>query len=280
MNKDEAKQEVVDEKNNENQVKSDPELEKYIEIGKQCKADLDEYYSTISTFKVSTNSDTEYKFQNETFKINTLVSYSSQTKQKSDPMIWYTETICPGDPRFVYETWAFSKYRLKWDSFISSSQKIMLDAKNENVFIINTDTKPAAGGLISAREFVDLLNIFQTNDDDGKVKSVQVASKSITRNDFPERKGFVRGDVVLSGVLFERLTQDEIKNKYKLPKLMINDEKNNEKCEVEWSRIKYIVQSNIKGWIPSSVINTAMSSTNSGMMRDLRAYIMTERLAL
>merc|ERR1712157_568248 len=115
--------------------------------------------------------------------------------------------------------------------------------------------------MISARDFVDLLRIYKHKSD-----SIQIASTSIERNDMPKNKGFVRGTVVLSGVLFEKMGAVDIQ-KHKLPKLMCKsaDDENESVCD--WTRIRYIVQTDIKGWIPSSVINTAMSSTNVGMLQ-------------
>ena len=271
-NNDEEKKE---ENENELESKPNPELEKYIKIGEQCKADLDELYTKISTFKLSSNNAMEFDCQGNKFKINTLVSYSNNLqKNKSDPTIWYTQTVFPGSPQCVYQTWTFSENRLKWDSFISSSKRILIDDKNENVFIINSETKAAAGGMISPRDFVDLLNIYKLDDEDKNYEALQIASKSIKYEPIAEKKGFVRGECVLSGVLFEKLRDDEIEE-LGLPEL-----KDGDGNVVVWTRVRYLLQSNIKGWIPSSVINTAMSSTNIGMMKDLRNYLINTTFKL
>eukprot|EP00483_Globobulimina_turgida_P003865 UN03873 len=163
-------------------------------------------------------------------------------------MIWYTETICPGNPRLVLESWIYPQYRLKWDSFIASSNKIMMDEhRYPNTFILHTEAKPAAGGIISPRDFVDLLNIYEVKDDNDKCMTVQIASKSIKRNDIPEKKGFVRGVVVLSGVLFDRLGENDLAE-YKLPKLVVQEAVNvaanvgdeEKESEVGWTRLRYI----------------------------------------
>merc|ERR1712003_494926 len=103
--------------------------------------------------------------------------------------------------------------------------------------------------MISARDFVGLCRIYE--DLDGK--SVQIASTSIERKDMPKKKGFVRGNIILSGVLFEQMEQSEVV-KCKLPKLMMLDDEKESECK--WTRIRYIVQTDLKGWIPSSVINS------------------------
>eukprot|EP01084_Bolivina_argentea_P018742 34871_1 len=288
MNKEEVKHLDNDSKENEPKPITDNEqesktneiIEKYLQIGNTAKQELDELYSKNNTFTLSTNNETTFKLQGKEFKLPTIVKYSSNTKHRSDPMIWYTETICPGDPRMLYETWAYPRYRLQWDSFVSSSNQIIIDNKYPNLFILNTATKPAAGGIISARDFVDLLNIFEVKDNN-QIKTVQIASKSIKHDEIPEKKGFVRGIVVLSGVLFDRLDDNDME-KYKLPKLIAkdNDDEKESTSEIEWTKLRYIVQSNIKGWIPQSVINTAMSSTNVGMMRDIRNFVINQRLKL
>ena len=254
----------------------DKDIEKYLNIGKQCKSELDALYSSINSFQLSLTDQQALNIQDQKFSICTSVSYSNQTKHKSDPLIWYTETLCPGNYRVIYESWVEPQHRLKWDSFISKSNKIMIDASNPNLFVLNTATKPAAGGIISARDFVNLLRIYELKGEeekDGEYQAMQIASRGIEMKGMPEKKGFVRGVVNLSGVIFEKVGQRDIKDKYKLPTLrMIH----NKQCE--WTRIRYIVQSDIKGWLPTSIVDKAMASTNNGMMRDLRKYVIEHRL--
>ena len=189
-------------------------------------------------------------------------------------MIWLTETVCPGKPRMVYEAWSDPYHRLKWDIFLSDTKKIVLDASFPNLCIMKSASKPAAGGIISARDFVDLLRIYEVADDmNADCKSIQIVGTSIERDDMPQNKGFVRGTVVLCGLLFEKIEESEL-DKYKLPRLMVLN------GECAWTRIRYINQADIKGWIPASVINSAMTSTQVGLMKDLRDYVIKKRLGL
>ena len=88
---------------------------------------------------------------------------------------------------------------------------------------------------------------------------------------------------MICGMLFEGMNDTEMKE-MKLPELMVPVDKasgnqnmgKTKKCE--WTRIRYVLQTDIKGWIPSSVINAAMSHTNKGIMRDLRSYVMQQQL--
>ena len=287
---DEVIQESKDQDNADDQKQEpvmSPQLKQYHLEGIEIKTELDRLLTTTDKFNVASDTYPEFKIQNKSFRIRQLVSYSSDTKKKKDPMIWYTETVSPGSPWMVYESWTDSTFRMQWDSHLSSSRKIQIDDAFPNIYILHSSAKAAGGGLISPRDFVDLLSIHEFENNATGYKSVQIASKSIERDDVPKQKGFVRGTVVISGVLFERLSDNEMKD-MKLPKLTVSakgdengDEDEKEKTkECEWTRIRYILQTDIKRWIPASVINAAMSHTNNGMMRDLRNFVARKRLGL
>ena len=287
---DEVIQESKDQENADDQKdepEMSPQLKQYQMEGIEIKKELDRLLTTSDQFIVASDTYPEFKIQNKSFRIRQLVSYSSDTKKTTDPMIWYTETVSPGSPWMVYETWTDSTFRMQWDSQLSTARKIQIDDAFPNIYILHSSVKAAGGGLISPRDFVNLLSIHEFENNATGYKAVQIASKSIERDDVPEQNGFVRGTVYISGALFERLSEDEMKE-MKLPKLTVaakedenadEDEKENTK-ECEWTRIRYIVQTDIKGWIPVSVINASMSYMNNGMMRDLRNFIIQKRLGL
>lgn len=239
-------------------------LQKYLEIVSRCRNELDALYKTTNDFKLSQKTDAILRIHDKEFKISTSVSYSSITKNKSDPRIWYLETLCPGNPTAICETIRDCKNRLKWDLNVSCSKKIPIDhdANDTNLQIAYTATKPAAGGIISPRDFVDLSDIYPINDAKTGYEATQLVGVSVECDEVPEKKGFVRGNTLISGFLMEKLSTKELKERYNI-------------CEsqCEWSRMKYIVQSDIKGWIPKSVLNAAFASSICEYVNNLRNYV-------
>ena len=263
------------------------ELEQYHLESAEVLKEFDHLLTTTDQFQVSSDTYFDFKIQDKSFRIRQSLSSSTDTKQKKDPMIWFVDTICPGSPQMVHESLMEPEFRMQWDSQFSSFRKITIDDAFPNIHILHSSAKAVAGGLVSPRDLVDLASVHTFTNKETGFKSIQTVLKSVERKDIPKQRGFVRANVVISGLLFERLSDDEME-KMELPKLMVSDNQHhdadnenmvNDK-ECEWTRIRYITQTDIKGWIPSKVINAAMSHTISGVIRYLRDFVMYERLAL
>ena len=275
----------TDDKIHEQRMSS--QLEQYHLLGIETKKELDRIYDSIDQFKMDLDTHFEFKIQNKPFKIRQVVSYSSNTKQKKDPVIWHIETVSPGSPRMVYESLSTPKYREEWDTYFASSRKIQIEDGFPNIYIFQSCSRIGAGGLISPRDFVEMVSIHEFTNEATGYQSVQSASKSVEREDIPKQKGFVRGNVVIGGMLFERLSDKEM-DEMELPKLMvpvnedmtfdIKEKENTKECE--WTRIRYILQTDIKGWIPATIVNAAMSRAMNGVISDLREFVIRKRLGL
>merc|ERR1712098_170425 len=172
-------------------------------------------------------------------------------------------------------------FRLQWDSNISTCQRFDVGSASPNTFIQRTSVDSADGGYVSARDVIELISINEFKNETTGRQSVQVSSKSIEREDIPDEKGVQRDSTMICGALFEQLSDEEME-KMELPKLMVPVKENGMKKTKEcgWTRIRYILQTEITGTLPSTEVSIAMSSTCNGMMRDLRNYIIQKRLKL
>ena len=277
----------ADSANDEQEGKMSLELEQYHLESAEVLNEFDHLLTTTDQFQVSSDTYFDFKIQDKSFRIRQLLSSSTDTEQKKDPRIWFVDTICPGCPQMVHESLMEPEFRMQWDSQFSSFRKITIDDAFPNIHILHSSAKAAAGGLVAPRDLVDLASVHKFTKNETGYKSIQTVLKSVQREDIPKQKGFVRANVVISGLLFERLSDDEME-KMELPKLMVSDNEHHDANNVntvndkecEWTRIRYITETDIKGWIPSKVINAAMSHTISGVIRDLRDFVMYERLAL
>ena len=171
----------------------------------------------------------------------------------------------------------------EWQTTVTKCQKIYIDDAFPNICILQSRSKALAGGLISPREFVDLLTIHEFENKATGYQTIQTASRSIKTEDIPEQKGYVRGNTVIRGCRFERLSDEEMKQ-MELPKLMVavkgseSEEKQQKECE--WTRVRYIFQTDPKGRIPKSLINATMSHIIQRTMRDVRNFVIRKKLGL
>jgi len=251
-----------------------------VEITKE----FDHLLTTTDQFKVSLDKDFEFKLQDKSFKIHQTVSRSSNSKKKNAPKIWYVETVCPGSPHLVHESFS-ANFRKKWDANFSSAPRIEIDNAFPNIYIQHTSAK--GGGLISPRDFLDLVSERKIENKETGYQSIQTTSKSISHLEVPKQKGFVRANVVIGGLRFETLSNKEIEE-MELPKLMVavneesnvdEDSKENTK-ECQWTRIQYLLQWDLGGWLPKKLINSVMADSNSALINELRNFVIEKRLGL
>ena len=118
------KTQVDDEKQ---ELEMSPQCKQYYLEVVEIKKEMDRLLTTTDSFKMSLQTYFDFEIQDKSFKIRQMVSHSSDTKQKKNPMIWYTETICPGSPKMVHESLMDPTYRMQWETHLSSFQIIQID---------------------------------------------------------------------------------------------------------------------------------------------------------
>ena len=268
-----------------------PKLKRYYLEGAEAKHRLNRLLATTDTFKTSLETYSKYQIQGESFKIRQSVSVSKDTKNNKNPLIRYVETVCPGSPSMICESWIDSKLRMEWDSQLSSLRKIEIDDAFPNIFVQHICSKPATGCMVSPRDFVELISMNYYDLKATGYQSVRIVSKSIVREDIPKQKGFVRGNTLIGGFVFEGLSDEEMEE-MELPKLKVpvsgTDDCDDESSEThtdgrsdcEWTRIRYILQMDFNGWLPSSLNNERITSAVSTSIRDLRDFVMFNMLDL
>eukprot|EP01084_Bolivina_argentea_P090873 163657_1 len=192
---------------------------------------------------------------NQTFSIETRVTYSKPFK--NEPTVWYLETLMPGSPSTFLQYWCGSEYRLKWDTQISSHKRIILhEDKDSSLSVLNTQTRPAVGGLISPRQFTDCIHAMAI--DNG---GLELASQSVEDEEFPPKKGFVNAWNYLYGQRITKVPEKEVNAKYGIPTLKVNEER------LEWCKCQYMMQTDIKGWLPTNIVELGISG---GILQHLK----------
>lgn len=130
----------------------------------------------------------------------------------------------------------------KWNPTILESRTlIVVDDNTEVMYNISAES---AGGLISARDFTTIRRWLKINDNMHVAVSVscQVA-------DMPPSKKYVRGDNGPGGWIFEPVENEP------------------DKCLFTW-----IVNTNLKGWLPQTAIDQAMSYVLSSYFKLLLGH--------
>ncbi|XP_072037640.1 stAR-related lipid transfer protein 5-like [Amphiura filiformis] len=141
----------------------------------------------------------------------------------------------------VAKTWAPKPkgFRQDWDTSITSLECIK--DINEEVMIVRTVTPSAAMGLISAREFIDLMML--RFEDDGE--TAITAGVSVEYPGYPVTDALVRGKNFPCGAMFRKIDAGR-------------------------SRMTYIGHTSIEGSVPVSLIEAALPSSMHTMLNGLR----------
>ncbi|XP_011308229.1 stAR-related lipid transfer protein 3 [Fopius arisanus] len=140
----------------------------------------------------------------------------------------------------------------EWVEDLPSWNKEVTDAKklqiiDEDTDIVYQSTKSFGGGLVGARDFITLRHRGQCGD-------YFISSGVSANSDVPHRKNYIRGENGIVCWATQRLvTQSDRK-------------KNN--CKFIW-----ILNTNLKGWLPQRVIDNALNSTMINFMSSLRAHV-------
>ncbi|XP_022100820.1 stAR-related lipid transfer protein 5-like isoform X2 [Acanthaster planci] len=130
--------------------------------------------------------------------------------------------------------------RGKWDKNVKESE--VIEHINKDLIVARSATHSAAMGLISSRDFLDLIYVkrYPTNN------MVCTHSKSIKRKDCPPRDGFVRGTNYHGGTFC----------------VPVDGESNR-------TRVVNMVQSDLGGMLPQTLVDSALPSNLVDFFVDL-----------
>ncbi|OWA55141.1 putative StAR-related lipid transfer protein 5 [Hypsibius exemplaris] len=135
--------------------------------------------------------------------------------------------------------------RREWDTAVSST--VVIDKPATDTDVLISRTAPVCMGLISAREFVDLVKVVR------EPTRIFTASCSIDHPAAPETKGFVRGFNYPNSLFC-----------YKV-----------EGVPHETRFVQY-VQSDLRGMLPSSLVESAIPSSMAEAYPNLKAALAKE----
>ncbi|XP_078049074.1 steroidogenic acute regulatory protein-like [Augochlora pura] len=129
-----------------------------------------------------------------------------------------------------------------WNKLLKECTKI----KNidENTDIVYQITHPQAAGIIGVRDFVILRHRLQYEN------CHIICGKSVCDDSLPIRKGVIRAENNLICCAAENLPNDK------------------NRCQFTW-----IIDTNLKGWIPQKVVDTSMTNALKIFMKDVRQYV-------
>ncbi|XP_071846109.1 stAR-related lipid transfer protein 5-like isoform X1 [Apostichopus japonicus] len=139
--------------------------------------------------------------------------------------------------------------RGKWDKTVKESE--VIEKIDEDLIVGRSATHSVAMGLISSRDFVDLITVRRYPEE----SIICTNSKSIQRKDCPSKDGFVRG-VNYHGGTFCTPVEGEP-----------------DKCYVV-----NIVQTDLSGMLPKTVVESALPTNLIDFFRDLDAALKDNNL--
>lgn len=167
--------------------------------------------------------------------------------------------VLPHAPAVLARFVADNETRMKWDSNIARLETHALDPAGAasplpagaKFYLLRCQTH--AVGPISARDFVDAVATYALPD--GRI--VNGGASVVDAARCPERKGTVRGwNTPGGGWVFEPV---------RVPAAA--DGIGGERVH---TRVIYVIHSDLRGWMPSGVVNSALTSTYVAFFTDLR----------
>ncbi|XP_014607302.1 PREDICTED: stAR-related lipid transfer protein 3 isoform X1 [Polistes canadensis] len=180
----------------------------------------------------------EWKIET-TMSCGDIISYM-QTKRPEGKIMKITGIV--DAPASMLVNWLFDGVEASptWNKLVTESRK--LQHIDENTDIIYQATGSQGGGLIGARDFIILRHR-------NKFGNYYISSgMSVTLKSFPSRKNVVRGENGVSCWAAEKLADGD-----------------SSKCRFTW-----ILNTNLKGWIPQKVVDKSLSIALVEFMSYLR----------
>merc|ERR1711916_57450 len=133
--------------------------------------------------------------------------------------------------------------RMLWDQGVELQEVIQTEMETEErgIYLVRTKMKPHAGGIISAREYIDVVSYSKY--DDSYLNYGATAVEIGKPIKCP--KGFVRGTNGPGGYLASKISENKTK-------------------------LQLVANTNINGWVPTSVINASLATALIDMMVNLK----------
>ncbi|XP_046819300.1 steroidogenic acute regulatory protein-like isoform X1 [Vespa crabro] len=212
--------------------------------GEQRKHYIEEYKMTAETLLKNCYEllmSKEWKLETTTSK-GDVVSYM-QTNRPEGKIMKITGIV--DAPANMLINWLFDGVEAAptWNKLVTESMK--LQQIDENTDIVYQATGPQGGGLIGARDFIILRyrNMYG---------NYYISSgMSVTLKSFPNRKNVTRGENGVSCWAAEELADGD-----------------SSKCRFTW-----ILNTNLKGWLPQKVVDRSLSTALVDFMSYLRKYL-------
>lgn len=126
-------------------------------------------------------------------------------------------------------------------TLLESKTLLVVDEKTDISYNIAAE---AAGGLVSARDFINLRHWGERN------QTFFIAVNKATFPDMPPQKKYVRGESGPCGLVFNRVTGQP------------------NRCKLQW-----FLNTNLKGWIPQAVIDQGLTGVLMDYCKYLRQHI-------
>lgn len=195
--------------------------------GGPAAMDFNEYADQVANKALAIYEDEGWKVAHSAKEIKVMYKKSSEF----DGHIYRAECTIDAPPEKIihYILPSPKGLRGKWDKNVKESE--VIEDVNENLIIARSATHSAAMGLISSRDFVDLITVRRYPDRG----IVATSSRSVERKDRPPIDGFVRGTNYHGGTFCSPVEGDSGK-----------------------TRVINIVQTDLCGMLPQSLVESAL----------------------
>lgn len=195
----------------------------------------------------------------ETLQMSNWVTISSsngviikQCKKENEPAIFMVETIIDAPPIWVLRCVALKKLREEWDVSVKFEDTVNI----ENTLICRkTMSESLGGGIISGREFIDLLGLKKDNE------TLRFISKEYEDCNVPSDDYVIRGKNYGSGIWLAPTPE----------KFDVNS--NEYLGDAPSTAYKAIIQVDIGGWIPQYIQDMAMTTLVIDSFPQMRKWL-------
>lgn len=275
------------------------DIEQYYKLINTTKYTAIEILSHKSDFILTKTNIKKYsvtKINGETLNQKLDLAITSQIyyyeTSSNEPRYWYCTCAVPGKVAIVAEIDIDSPQRVAWDESISTHEVIELAS---DLNIIRATTATLGGGLISPREFLNVIQDFKPSTS----AQMRISHAIEEPLKYPLRYGYVRGSnpiyclwmtpisnlkkYNLPAVLLRTFPETKVKVKRMTNTENVNNSNANECSEneikqdindvkvdgkvnssiMEWTFVEILLQINFGGWIPKMVVD---SSTAGGFI--------------
>jgi L-rhamnose mutarotase len=186
---------------------------------------------------------TDWKVEKDSHGIN--IAKSKIFTDKKRPLCWKVEFTVEEDIERVMKLFKDPQIRKKWDK--NTKDFKILETISDEVFVTHAITNSV--GVISARDFIDARS-FQVKKNNETITQFRMVGTSIDLEKYTPEKKVVRGMSYSSGI---QLDKAEVDGK-------------------SITRVIFLNQVDINGWIPEAAINAAMTSNMYSMAQTVQKH--------